>query len=56
MGEKQLRRLPVVSRDGRLVGILSLGDVAVHAGPQPSGEALQGVSRPGAAPGGARET
>lgn len=30
MGEKQIRRLPVVNRNKRLVGILSLGDVAVH--------------------------
>lgn len=28
MGEKQVRRLPVVNRDKRLVGILSLGDMA----------------------------
>jgi CBS-domain-containing membrane protein len=48
MGEQQLRRLPVVSRDGRrLVGILSLGDVATGAGPRPAGEALARVSRPG---------
>lgn len=28
MGENQVRRLPVVNRDKRLVGILSLGDLA----------------------------
>src|SRR4051812_21988738 len=28
MGDEQVRRLPVVSRDKRLVGIVSLGDVA----------------------------
>src|SRR5882762_9237303 len=26
MGEKQIRRLPILSRDKRLVGVLSLGD------------------------------
>jgi CBS domain-containing protein len=32
MQEKQIRRLPVLSRQKRLVGIVSLGDVAVHSG------------------------
>lgn len=31
MKEHQLRRLPVVDDDGRLVGILSLNDIAMHA-------------------------
>ena len=31
MGEQRLRRLPVLSRNKRLVGILSLGDIAVEA-------------------------
>lgn len=30
MGEKQLRRLPVVDLDKRLVGIVSLGDMALR--------------------------
>ncbi|MEO6279751.1 CBS domain-containing protein [Roseateles sp.] len=30
MGERQVRRLPVVDADQRLVGILSLGDLAVR--------------------------
>jgi len=30
MGPKQLRRLPVLDRTGRLVGIVSLGDLAVR--------------------------
>jgi CBS domain-containing protein len=47
MGEQQLRRLPVVNRDKRLVGILSLGDIAMGEGPQPAGAALAGISRPG---------
>jgi CBS domain-containing protein len=31
MQEKQIRRLPVLNRQKRLVGIVSLGDVAVHS-------------------------
>lgn len=47
MGEQQVRRLPVMNRDKRLVGILSLGDVAMGEGPHPAGEAVSGISRPG---------
>jgi CBS domain-containing protein len=47
MGDQQIRRLPVVNRDRRLVGILSLGDLAVMQGGQPAGEALTDISRPG---------
>jgi CBS domain-containing protein len=42
MGEQQVRRLPVVNREKRLVGILSLGDVAMGEGPRPAGEAVAG--------------
>ena len=49
MGEQQVRRLPVMNRDNRLVGILSLGDIAMGEGAQPAGDALAGVSRPGGA-------
>jgi CBS domain-containing protein len=47
MAELQLRRLPVISRAKRLVGILSLGDIAREDEPHQAGEALQGISRPG---------
>jgi CBS domain-containing protein len=47
MTDQQVRRLPVVNRDKRLVGILSLGDLAVMQGGQPAGEALAGISQPG---------
>jgi len=43
MGDLQVRRLPVVNKDKRLVGILSLGDIAVSE-EQPAGTALQGIS------------
>ena len=46
MGDLQVRRLPVVSRDKRLVGIISLGDVAVEHRPR-AGEALSEISEPG---------
>jgi len=49
MGAKQLRRLPVLDRTGRLVGIVSLGDLAVRE----SGHidrALREISEPAVAP------
>ncbi|AYG69885.1 MULTISPECIES: CBS domain-containing protein [unclassified Rhizobium] len=47
LGDQQLRRLPVVSRDKRLVGILSLADIAVKASGGAAGSALSNISRPG---------
>ena len=47
MAENQVRRLPVVNRDKRLVGIVSLGDVATSASQSTAGEAVKGVSKPG---------
>jgi len=49
MGEQQVRRLPVMSRDKRLIGILSLGDVAMGEDPHLAAKALSGVSQPGGA-------
>jgi CBS domain-containing protein len=46
MAEIQVRRLPVVNRDKRLVGILSLSDIAVSNDPDQAIEALSGISRP----------
>lgn len=47
MGEQQLRRLPVVNRDKQLVGILSLGDIALAGREAIAGDALGDISRPG---------
>ena len=47
MGDIQVRRLPVINREKRLVGILSLGDIALNGGDDEAGEALSGISRPG---------
>jgi CBS domain-containing protein len=47
MSEEQIRRLPVLNRDKRLVGIVALGDVAVDAGDiTMSGETLKDISKP----------
>jgi CBS domain-containing protein len=43
MAEIQVRRLPVMSRSKRLVGIVSLGDVARFYSPDAVGIALSGV-------------
>jgi CBS domain-containing protein len=46
MGDLQVRRLPVLSREKRLVGIVSLGDLAGNEAEE-AGEALSSISRPG---------
>jgi len=46
MADIQLRRLPVVDRDKRLVGILSLCDIATSDELDQATEALCGISRP----------
>jgi CBS domain-containing protein len=48
MGDIQVRRLPVVDRDKRLVGIISLSDIANGDGAvEEAGEALRDISQPG---------
>lgn len=42
----QLRRLPVVNREKRLVGIVSIGDIG-NVKPGRAGEALKRVASPG---------
>jgi CBS domain-containing protein len=46
MEEKQIRRLPVLNAQHRLVGILSLGDLAVSGDQRVAGEVLERVSEP----------
>ncbi|WP_331376648.1 CBS domain-containing protein [Sinorhizobium chiapasense] len=46
MGDVQVRRLPVVNRDKRLVGIVSLADAAREQ-PAIAGTGLKGVTAPG---------
>jgi CBS domain-containing protein len=47
MGEIKVRRLPVLDRNKRLVGIVSLGDIAMTDGPDSAGDAICGISQPG---------
>lgn len=46
MEVKQIRRLVVLSRQKRLVGIVSLGDLSVRAGDEIAEEVLESVSKP----------
>jgi CBS domain-containing protein len=47
MSEHQVRRLPVVNADKRLVGIVSLGDFAVEtSAAKPAAKALTEISQP----------
>jgi CBS domain-containing protein len=47
MSKNQVRRLPVVNRDKRLVGIVALGDFAVESSEiQPAAKALSEISKP----------
>ncbi|GAA5513145.1 hypoxic response protein 1 [Deinococcus carri] len=45
MAQRQLRRLPV-TEEGRVVGMVSLGDLAVRTGGEADEKALQGISQP----------
>ena len=47
MGDQQIRRLPVVNSDKRLVGYVSLGDLSLTGKRKAAGEALQEISQPG---------
>lgn len=47
MGEQQIRRMPVLNHHKRLVGIVSLGDLASNGQTARSGEALCDIAKPG---------
>jgi CBS domain-containing protein len=47
MAEQQVRRLPVMNRDKRLIGIVSLGDIATGQRSHLAGKALRGVAQKG---------
>jgi len=49
MGEVKVRRLPVLNRKKRLVGIVSVGDLALSANAQIAGRAVADISKPGGA-------
>jgi CBS-domain-containing membrane protein len=44
MGDLQIRRLPVLSKDKRLIGIVSLGDITQTTDSDISGDALSSIS------------
>jgi CBS domain-containing protein len=45
MGQEQVRRMPVVDANRRLVGVVSLGDLS-RAAQKPAGSALKEISEP----------
>jgi CBS domain-containing protein len=47
MADEQIRRLPVLNRDKRLVGIISIGDLSASAPPRDAGRTLESISRHG---------
>ena len=46
MGDQQIRRLPVVDAEQRLIGIVSIGDLSREAKPQQVGKSLEDISKP----------
>jgi len=45
MAEHQVRRLPVVEEDGKLVGILAQADIALEGSDHRTGEVVEQISR-----------
>jgi CBS domain-containing protein len=46
MASKQVRRLPVVEGDGRLVGVLAQADIAREAKDKQTGQLVEDISQP----------
>ena len=49
MGNSKVRRLPVLNRDKRLVGIISISDLAQREDAKQMGQAIADISTPGGA-------
>jgi len=47
MSEMKVRRLPVINRDKRLVGIISLGDLVRNEDADTAGQTISHISEPG---------
>jgi len=47
MGGGKIRRLPVVDKHDRLVGVVSLGDLSTRVKEKYAGETLETISQPG---------
>jgi len=45
MARHQVRRLPVVEEDGKLVGIVAQGDIALHASDEQTGDVVEEISK-----------
>ncbi len=45
MEKKQIHRLPVLNRKKRMVGMLSLGDISLHASHELTGEVVEAISQ-----------
>jgi CBS domain-containing protein len=46
MASNQIRRLPVVEEDGRLVGVIAQADVAREAKEKQTGQLVEDISQP----------
>ena len=46
MGQHQIRRLPVVDDENRLVGVVSQADIAIEANDESVGEMVAEISKP----------
>ena len=47
MADRKVRRMPVLDREKRLVGIVSLGDLARNEEPSTAGRTISEISQPG---------
>jgi CBS domain-containing protein len=46
MKERQIRRLPIVDREGRLCGLFTIGKVAKAEGREKAGDVLRSIVQP----------